>query len=132
MTIEKPLESQKMSRRDDFPERVKRVLRERVAGVCSNPDCRTPTYGPKGADKSFHIGHVAHICAAAPGGPRYDERMTSEERRSFDNGIWVCSGCSPKIDGDPLSFSKELLREWKPSRRRKRERNRGDGQPSMM
>ncbi|WP_409279895.1 hypothetical protein [Pseudomonas sp. KCJK8751] len=113
MTIDKPLQSQKLSRRDDFPERVKRVLRERVAGVCSNPDCRTPTYGPKGADKSFHIGHAAHICAAAPGGPRYDEHMTSEERRSFDNGIWVCSGCSPKIDGDPLSFPKELLREWK-------------------
>ena len=42
----------------------------------------------------------AHICAAAQGGPRYDASMTPEERKSFENGIWLCQSCSKLIDTD--------------------------------
>lgn len=84
-----------------------------VGGICSNPSCEAPTFGPKGADKAFHTGHAAHICAAAPGGPRYEEGMSREERRGFDNGIWLCGGCSPKIDGDFSTYPKQTLHTWK-------------------
>ena len=30
----------------------------------------------------------------------YDESMTTEERKSFDNGIWLCQSCSKLIDTD--------------------------------
>ena len=33
-------------------------------------------------NKIINIGVAAHICAAAPGGPRYDSAMTEEERKS--------------------------------------------------
>jgi hypothetical protein len=39
--------------------------------------------------------------------------MTSEERRSFDNGIWLCASCADLIDRDELAYPAELLREWK-------------------
>lgn len=113
MTTDKTAQLPKLSSRDDFSATTKRVLRERVGGICSNPGCRAPTFGPKGIDQAFHTGHAAHICAAAPGGPRYDEYMTREERRGFNNGLWLCSGCSLKIDGDSQSYPTTLLKEWK-------------------
>ncbi len=35
---------------------------------------------------------ISHICAAEPGGPRYDPDMTDDERRSFHNLMLFCAG----------------------------------------
>ncbi|KYJ87672.1 HNH endonuclease [Sulfurovum riftiae] len=100
--------------RDDFTETTIRTLRERVASRCSNPNCRIVTTGPSTVkDKVNRIGEAAHICAAASGGPRYDENMTSEERKSIDNGIWLCSNCADMIDKDWERYPIELLQQWK-------------------
>lgn len=56
---------------------------------------------------------AAHICAASEGGPRYDANMTVEERRSTENGIWLCQSCSKLIDSDISKFTVEKLNEWK-------------------
>lgn len=102
------------NRRDDFPLRIKKILAKRVAYICSNPDCNNPTVGPSSTKtKAINIGVAAHICAAAPGGPRYDNEMTSEERSSVDNGIWLCQNCSKLIDSDVNKYPIELLKEWK-------------------
>lgn len=88
LTADSTVKPKKLDKRDDFTQAVKKALRERVGGICCNPSCEASTFGPKGADKAFHTGHAAHICAAAPGGPRYEADMSREERRGFDNGIW--------------------------------------------
>ncbi|SEH54401.1 hypothetical protein SAMN05660691_00004 [Rheinheimera pacifica] len=59
------------------------------------------------------IGVAAHICAASPGGPRYNPNMSEEQRTSYDNGIWLCQTCSRLIDVDERRFSVELLQTWK-------------------
>lgn len=59
------------------------------------------------------IGVGAHITAAAPGGKRYDTTLTNEERKGFDNGIWLCQTCAKLIDSDELKFNIQLLRTWK-------------------
>jgi hypothetical protein len=59
------------------------------------------------------IGKAAHISAAAPGGPRFDPSLTSEQRRHYDNGIWMCSNHASLIDEDWRSYSSERLREMK-------------------
>ncbi len=102
-------------REDDFSPATIRTLRERVNGICSNPDCRITTVGPQESthDKSVIDGEAAHICAKAPGGPRYDPAMTSEQRRSIDNGIWLCRLCARKIDIDIERYPVSLLRSWK-------------------
>src|SRR5262249_20791802 len=72
------------------------------------------TSGPSSEpEKAVNIGVAAHITAAAPGGPRYDPSLTSEERKSLENGIWLCQTCSVRIDRDAAKYTTELLREWK-------------------
>ncbi len=84
------------------PSSVIRALRERVGGICSNPDCRRFTTGPQKThkDKPIIIGQAAHICAASPGGPRHDPNMTEAQRSSIENGIWLCNNCAKLIDRD--------------------------------
>ena len=100
--------------RDDFKQKIKSLLSQRVGFKCSNPDCRHLTDGPaKGAIESVSIGEAAHICAASPGGPRYDSTMTVEQRGGFENGIWLCRNCAAMIDRDEKYYTVELLRQWK-------------------
>lgn len=103
------------SNRDDFPPVIIRKLKERYNLLCCNPECRATTSCPHQHDeeKSVCIGKAAHICAAAPGGPRYDESMTREQRRGINNAIWLCGPCADKIDKDENAYKKELLYQWK-------------------
>lgn len=100
--------------RDDFSAKTKELLASRVGMKCSNPSCRKLTCcANTNPDKITNIGVAAHICAAAKGGPRYDKSMTSEERKSPENGIWLCQSCSKLIDTDTARYPKELLQSWK-------------------
>ncbi len=100
--------------RDDFSPATKELLANRVGRKCSNPACRKLTCGAnEDPQKVTSIGVAAHICAAAKGGPRYDATMTSQERKSFENGIWLCQSCSKLIDTDVVRYSKETLLSWK-------------------
>lgn len=100
--------------RDNFSTKVIRQLRTRVAHRCSNPECRVPTVAAGvRPDAVTSIGVAAHIHAASVGGPRYCAEMTTQERTSIENGIWLCSACSIKIDRDVERYSAELLREWR-------------------
>lgn len=103
-----------MNNRDDFSKKVKEEMAYRVACRCSNPKCRKITFGPKESVEGYvNIGVAAHICAAAPGGKRYDPNMSKEERSSIENGIWLCQSCSKLIDSDERKYTVEILRKWK-------------------
>lgn len=100
--------------RDDFPMAVKETLARRVGVRCSNPQCRKPTSGPQeDPSQAVNIGVAAHITAASPGGPRYDLSLSSEERRSATNGIWLCQNCAKLVDNDENRYPVDILREWK-------------------
>lgn len=100
--------------RDDFTLQTKELLAKRVGYRCSNPGCRQPTSGPRSdPEKSINVGFAAHISAAAPGGPRYDEALTPEQRKHPDNGVWVCGTCAKLIDNDANRYTRDALRQWK-------------------
>ena len=102
--------------RDDFPKHVADALAKRAAFICSNPECRALTIAPSEIEDSkfLYIGKAAHICAAAVGGPRYDARMTPEERKAASNGVFLCSNCADMIDKNSgLDFPVALLKGWK-------------------
>jgi hypothetical protein len=102
--------------RDDFDKPTIDALAKRAAFICSRPKCKTLTLSPSQEDenKFIYIGKAAHITAAAVGGPRYDKSLTSEERKSISNGIFLCSNCADMIDKNGgADFPVELLKEWK-------------------
>ncbi|MGJ7535617.1 MULTISPECIES: tetratricopeptide repeat protein [unclassified Variovorax] len=102
--------------RDNFKESIKAALRDRVAHRCSNPECRVPTSAPRsGTTGVVRGGDAAHITAASPKGPRYDESISATERSSIENGLWLCVVCARKIDHNRDAYPVELLREWKTS-----------------
>ena len=88
--------------RDDFTPATKRALADRVAWRCSCPGCGQLTVGPshENEEKTTIVGEAAHITAASKGGPRYDPHLTSEDRKSISNGIWMCRHHARLIDSD--------------------------------
>ncbi len=103
------------SSRDDFTQKTKNIIAQRSGYRCAFPNCRRLTTMPDPQDSSSSVGtgEAAHICAAAPGGPRYDPAMTPEERASAENGIWLCGACSTIVDKLPDAFPADTLRYWK-------------------
>jgi energy-coupling factor transporter ATP-binding protein EcfA2 len=100
--------------RDDFTLSVKETLARRVGWRCSNPPCSQLTIGPHTEPtKTVNIGVAAHITAAAPGGKRYDSNLSPEQRKSIENGIWLCQSCGKLIDSDEQKYSVDLLMSWK-------------------
>lgn len=106
----------KSNNRDDFTQATKNRLAKQARYHCSNPNCRKLTSAPTSdGSKEMSIGVAAHICAAAPGpgARRYRADMTPEQRKSHENGIWLCQDCAKAIDSDDPTFSETLLQSWK-------------------
>lgn len=102
------------SKRDEFPKDVREAVAKRVAYRCSRPGCPRLTSGPHSDPrKSLQLGVAAHIIAAAERGPRASADITSEQRRSIENAIWLCLHCATLIDKDESRYSVEELRRWK-------------------
>lgn len=101
--------------RDNFTSDTIRRTASRVGYRCSFPDCPCATVGAsmENEEKVSTTGVAAHICAAAPGGPRYDESMSSDERKSINNCIWLCQNHAKLIDTDEKTYTVEILKKWK-------------------
>ncbi|WP_082448690.1 hypothetical protein [Xylophilus sp. Leaf220] len=102
--------------RQDFPAGVVRKVAERATYICSNPSCHRITIGPDQAlpNSSIKTGEAAHICAASPGGPRYDMSQSEQERKGISNAIWLCGACADLVDKNQgKSYPADYLRKWK-------------------
>jgi hypothetical protein len=103
-----------MAQRDDFAAVTKRILADRVGHRCSNPACRASTCGPQAdPNRSVNVGVAAHISAASRGGARYNAEMSTDERTSVANGIWLCQTCGKLVDNDVVTYDPSTLRKWK-------------------
>src|SRR5665213_1344016 len=107
-----------MSNRDHFSPAVIREMRDRVGNRCSNPQCSRPTSGPPkdGGIGVTIMGAASHICAAMPGGSRYNAAQDDDIRHSIENGIWLCEFCSKLIDkNNGVAYPVDILTLWKES-----------------
>lgn len=103
-----------MNNRDNFSQKTKDIIASRVGYKCSFPGCDKQTVGPHtDINKTVSVGVAAHISAAAPGGPRYDPYMTEDERKSPENGIWLCETHATLIDKDPNKYTIAVLQSYK-------------------
>jgi hypothetical protein len=104
-----------MTARDDFSQKTKRFVALRAGYMCSFAGCSQLTTGP--SDESSWavagIGDAAHICAASPGGKRYDASMSPKERSHIDNAIWLCANHARLIDKDDVAYTADDLRQMK-------------------
>lgn len=86
-------------------------------GRCYWPSCSEPLL--KQVEGTFKIAlEIAHICAANPNGERYVPEMSEDDRKSFDNLIFLCVAHHKTVDerGAESKYSIELLRKWKADR----------------
>ncbi|MBS6180987.1 MAG: hypothetical protein KH921_09395 [Erysipelotrichaceae bacterium] len=87
------------------------VLRElymKSGNQCAFPDCHHSMID----DSGNFVGQICHIEAASEGGPRFNPKMTDEDRRSFDNLILLCYDHHKKTD-DVIKYPVEKLKEMK-------------------
>lgn len=104
--------------RAEFPQPVKRDLAALAGYHCVRCHRRTHLYSVEHG-RHLHVGNAAHISAAAPGGPRYEEALTPEQRKAHENGAWLCAWCARLVDVFEREFPPELLREMQASAERR-------------
>jgi hypothetical protein len=104
-----------MSNRDEFSSKTKLAVALRANQHCSFRSCPQATSGPsdESPDAVTMIGKAAHIHAAAPGGRRYLESMTPEQRSDISNAIWLCANHADEIDRDEVTYTADVLRAMK-------------------
>lgn len=88
---------------------VRRELYLRSGNKCAFPDCPTVLMTREGT----MIGRICHIEAALPDGKRFNDAMSNEERRSFDNLLLLCGDHHTIIDSDEDRYSVTHLRQMK-------------------
>ena len=85
---------------------------------CAHPDCSKKLIAEDGVSI---ISKICHIAAASKEGPRFDDNMTDEERRGFDNLILLCDEHHVMIDNkeNEAQYPTSILKEWKHSHEKK-------------
>jgi hypothetical protein len=59
------------------------------------------------------VGHICHVKAANPEGPRYDDQQTPAERHGYDNLILMCQKHHTVIDDGEEAYTVERLTRMK-------------------
>ncbi|GAB1372482.1 hypothetical protein MASR1M45_25440 [Candidatus Kapaibacterium sp.] len=79
---------------------------------CAHPNCNKNLIAEDGISI---ISKICHIAAASKEGPRFDENMTDDERRGFDNLILLCDEHHVIIDNkdNESEYTSSLLKQWK-------------------
>ena len=88
-----------------------KVVALRSGNICAYPGCGAELVleARSKQDQDKAVGRAAHIAAASPGGPRHDPSMTSEERGSADNLMFLCSPHHDGIDTQLHLHTTEFL-----------------------
>lgn len=87
----------------------------RSGNRCAYPGCGVDLAidAKNPGDRPKATGKVAHIAAASPGGPRYDATMTTAERGSAENLIYLCGPHHDAVDSQLEHHTREFLLEAK-------------------
>ena len=85
---------------------------------CAHPNCKKKLIAEDGISI---ISKICHIAAASKEGPRFDENMTDDERRGFDNLILLCDEHHVMIDNreNESEYPTTLLKKWKKDHEKK-------------
>jgi hypothetical protein len=79
-------------------------------GICAFPECEQELVCSETKDI---IGHICHIVAQKPTGPRGNNSYTYEEINHIDNLILLCPTHHRIVDTDTEKYSIECLKDMK-------------------
>lgn len=97
-----------------YRDQTLKLLWGRAAGRCSAPWCRVNLIAQEtDYDPAVPIGEIAHVEAAADGGPRANSALSREQRDSYENLILLCAHCHARFDRQEKSHSVEAIRQLK-------------------
>ena len=100
--------------RRNYSQRTQRILDIQSLNQCAFPGCTNPLVEPGTRQSSpAVIGHICHIYALSPNGPRGQGGLTEEELNSIDNLILLCRNHHAVVDLQPETYTAELLKQWK-------------------
>jgi hypothetical protein len=88
------------------------IVWSRARELCSL--CRRDVVDKIGGDPKL-TGFRAHITAQNPGGARYDQSLSPEERDAYANLILLCGDCHAKVDAAPVHYTVAMLHAIKAS-----------------
>ena len=83
------------------------------AGRCEFQGCNDPLYYHGVTKESGNYAEKAHIRAVSPGGSRYSEQFSEEEKNCIENLMLLCKSCHTLIDNNPELYPVEHLYEMK-------------------
>lgn len=86
--------------RSDFSKNIITKLAKRAAYHCSHCQISTLSASESEDEGCSHTGQAAHIIAASLNGPRADINVTSMEKSSIRNGIYLCQICAKLVDAN--------------------------------
>ena len=96
----------------DVTPSTKVLLAYESGGVCPKCCCGL-LEGAIGCSSPANAGQCAHIRGEKPGAARFDSTMTAEERRAFDNLLYLCARCHTIVDAQREHYTVEVLAEMK-------------------
>lgn len=100
--------------RRNYSRTTRRILDIQSLNQCAYPGCTNTLVEPSaGKSDPVVIGHICHIHALNPGGPRWKEELSQEELNSPENLILLCPTHHAMVDGQPEYYMAETLRQWK-------------------
>src|SRR6218665_3893176 len=85
-----------------------RKLLLRSGNECAFPDCNEVLFN----DNDLLIGECCHIEGALPGGERYNPHQLDEERRAYENLLFLCHRHHVESN-DVLKYTVDILKDIK-------------------
>jgi len=111
--FDKPVPGESKAHPDPTVATVKRLYAS--AFRCAKPECSRPLYRvDENTGDLILNSRIAHIHARSPGGPRWIE-MSSEDNRNISNLVLLCIEHSHEVDDFPDNYPADMLRQWKKS-----------------
>ena len=91
---------------------------------CAHPNCINTLIEPNTENSdACVIAHICHIHAISPDGPRFNPNLVQKELNSNDNLILLCRNHHAVVDGQPETYTAEMLKKWKQSHESKISQN---------
>lgn len=98
-----------MGRKSPITETLRRLY-ARSGNMCAFPECEHPIFD----DNGVYVAELCHIKGANKGGQRYDENQDDEERRAYNNLLFLCHR-HHKVTDDENKYPLDKMIEMKNS-----------------